>query len=312
VSLAVVACGGGDSAPAAPAASPSAEQPPEYGVVLDAEEQEKLGVSVAPLRAASYEDRVEGPGVVIDAQSVVQLMTDLATAEAAVRASSSALERARGLFNAGTAVSREALEAAQRQAAADNAQLELAKTKAAVAFGSRAPWLDAKRRGRILAALTDGTAIVVKASFPAGLPDGVPDALGLRRVGAMGAGDSWRATDVWLGPSDPNVPGPVLLAYLGRAQGLVYGERLIASVATGEKVQGAVVPESAVVIAGGEAWCYAAREGDLFVRQGVELDRPTAGGYFQTDDGLEPGQAVVVAGAGLLLARETGGGEQED
>ena len=71
------------------------------------------------------------------------------------------------------------------------------------------------------------------------------------------------------------------------------------------------VPASAVVLAGGEAWCYVAEADDVLARRRVDLGRPLPQGYFQPS-GFMPGEHVVVAGAGLLLAREIGGGAEPD
>lgn len=308
--LLLAACGSEPDPSDAPAEAASAA-PPAFGVSLDGDAQRKLGVDVAPLQAAQFEERVEGPGLVVDARSIVKVMSDLVAADAAARASEAARRRAERLFEAGTAVSQEVLESAQRQAAADAAQLDVARAQVAAAFGYGAPWLDAARRDAIVDRLAGGTAVVVRASFPGGLPGGVRDTLSLRRVGAQDSAPTWRAADIWLGPADPSVPGPVLFAYVEAADDLVAGERLVASVPTGTAFDGVLVPRSAVVIVGGAAWCYVVRDEDRFVRQSVDLDRPQDGGYFQSD-GFEPRQRAVVAGAGLLLARETAGGEEAD
>jgi len=65
------------------------------------------------------------------------------------------------------------------------------------------------------------------------------------------------------------------------------------------------------VLAGGQAWCYVRSDDEDFERIAVDLSRPVAAGYFETE-GFEAGQAVVVAGAGLMLAYETGGVGEED
>jgi hypothetical protein len=236
-------------------------------------------------------------------------MADLGKAEADARTSEAALKRARELFKIDTAISAETLEAAERQAAGDDAQLRVARARARLSFGA-APWLGATRREALLAGLSTGSVLVVSASFPAGLPDGQPAALALRRAGAP-QGETWNSAELWVGPADPSVPGPTLLALLAEARGLSYGERLLASVATGEPLAGAAVPASAVVLSGGEAWCFVQTSDEAFVRRRVDLGRPLSQGYFQAQ-GFAAGERVVVAGAGLLLAREVGGGAEED
>jgi hypothetical protein len=109
----------------------------------------------------------------------------------------------------------------------------------------------------------------------------------------------------------------VLLAYVEEdASALISGERVVASVGTGQTREGVVVPGSAVVIAGGAAWCYVQEGEDHFVRERIDLDRPLGDGYFQgvdaADGRLVAGRRVVVSGAGLLLGAETAGGEEDD
>jgi hypothetical protein len=300
-------CGRGD-----PEATPAehASEGPALGVELDEAEQEKLGVELGEIAAAQFQPSIDGPARVLDAQAVVAAMAELGKAEADSRTSQTGLQRARDLNRLDKAVSAESLEAAERDAAAAEAQLRVARARAALEFGARAPWLDGARREPVLAALSTGATLLVSASFPSGLGGAEPAALTLRRIGAPTA-DAWTATEVWRGPADPNVPGPSLLGLLPAPPGLGYGERLTASVGDGPALAGALVPRAAVVLAGGEPWCYMQTENGVFERRRVSLSRPLPQGYFE-ESGFAPGERVVVAGAGLLLAREVGGGAEED
>jgi len=285
------------------------DQPPALGVALDADERDKLGVEISPAQSATFAPSIEGPARVADAQAVIGAMAELGHAEADVRTSQAALKRARDLFNNDAAVSAETLETAQRQADADEARLRVARARATLSFGASAPWLDAARREVLLGALSAGSTLLVSASFPSGFGDSTPSVLSFRRTGA--AAESWSATEFWAGPADASVPGPTLLALLSAAPDLSVGERLTASVAAGVPLAGAVVPLSAVVLAGGQPWCYLETEDDVFVRRRVDLGRPLPQGYFQAE-GYAGGEPIVVAGAGLLLAREIGGSAEED
>jgi membrane fusion protein, multidrug efflux system len=312
--LALAACGKKEPAPAdqATAENKAAEG---IGVELSADEQAKLGVATASLSASRYQGAIDGQGSVLDVQPIAQALADLTTAEAAVNASEAALKRAEGLYKADTSISQEALESARQKAVADEASLALAKTKATIASGPDAPWLDAKKRQTILRKLTAGSAVVVKTGFPSGISGGEESTLTVRKVGGAPSAPSWRAGIVWTGPSDPSVPGPTLYGYIDDAKGLAQGDHVVASLSTGKSVDGVVVPASAVVIAGGQAWCYAVEDNDDFTRVPLDLDRPTGDGYFQPNgaqEALKPGAKIVVTGGGLLLARETGGGEEED
>ena len=305
--LALAGCGGKADKPSS---EPAAEESKRaLGVSLSEEERGKLGVELGDVVAATFQPTLDGPARIVDAQTVVAAMADLDKATAEARTSDVALKRARDLYRADKTVSAETLEAAERQAAGDQAQLAVARARAGLEFGA-APWLNADRREPLLAALARGELLLVSASFPSGLPAVRPGNLALRRVGTQ-IGEFWITTDIWTGPSDPSVPGPTMLGLLSTPAGLSYGERLIASVATGPEVSGSVVPSSAVVLSGGEAWCYVQESDDVLVRRRVDLARPVPQGYFQAS-GFDAGQRVVVAGAGLLLAREIGGGAESD
>lgn len=306
VVIALVGCGGGADKPHAESADEAAVK---LGVALNEEQRGKLGVELGEVTAATFQPTLDGPARIIDAQTVVVAMADLDKATAEARTSEVALKRARDLYRADKTVSAETLEAAERQAAADQAQLAVARAHASLQFGA-APWLVTERRDALLGALARGDMLLVSASFPSGLPAERPGNLALRRVGTQ-IGELWITTQIWTGPSDPSVPGPTMFGLLSTPAGLSYGERLIASVATGPEASGSVVPASAVVLSGGEAWCYVADSEDVLARRRVDLDRPVPQGYFQAS-GFEPGEHVVVAGAGLLLAREIGGGAESD
>lgn len=308
-SLGLGGCGG--DAPGTEAEAAAEHEQRVLGVVLDEDEARKLGVEVAPIAAAAYQPFASGTARVVDAQAAIALLADLEKAETEARTSQSALKRARDLFRSDTAVSAEALEAAERQAAADDAQVKVARARASLEFGRGAPWLDATRRESLVAALASGATALVSASFPSSLTGAEPPfALELERIGAA-AQARWSATETWLGPADPSMPGPTVLGLVPiTLSGLSTGERLGARAVTGAPLEGTVVPASAIVLSGGEAWGYLQGD-DGFTRRRVDLSRPAAEGYFQ-QQGFTAGEAVVVAGAGLLLARETGGGAEED
>ena len=67
---------------------------------------------------------------------------------------------------------------------------------------------------------------------------------------------------------------------------------------------GVDVPAAAAVISAGKYWCYVEAKPGVFVRTEIDASTPTDGGYF-VKDGVSPGDKVVTASAGQLLARET-------
>ncbi|MEO8465490.1 MAG: hypothetical protein ABI640_09140 [Gammaproteobacteria bacterium] len=305
--FAALLCACSSPPPEAPAAQ-AASEAPLLSVELDAEQQEKLGVEAAAAGEGTWQPSVAGSAQVVDPQELVAAMAEQGKAEAEARSSEAARKRARDLFGADTAVSAATLETAERQAAADAALLDVAQSRAALGFGSGAPWLTANRRDALLRALARGNTLLVRASFPGGLPNGKPTTLAIRRVGG---GESWTAGEVWSAPADPGVPGPTLLALVPGGSGLSFGERLTATLPAGNTQTGAIVPTSAVVLAGGQSWCYVQSDEHEFTRRAIEIGRPTDAGYFQ-QSGIAVGDKIVTAGAGLLLARELGGAPAED
>jgi len=272
--------------------------------------QLKLGIAVKGVEPAVFEQSITGSARVINAQTIVNVMADLGRAEAVARASEAAVKRARDLFNTERSVSAQALEAAERQAAVDAAQLQKAQAQAALSFGAKAPWLTLNRREQLVAELERGSVVVVSASFPSGLAGLKPARLDVHRIGRGSGAEEWTTKEFWFGPADPSIPGPCVLGLIGDPNGLACGERLVATFATSETLSGFMIPASAVVFSGGEAWCYVSATGGQFARKHIDLDRPLPGGYFQAAGfGM---QRIVVAGAGLLLAYETSVGSQRD
>ena len=296
------------------------DEPPDRSVTLDTATVARLGIVTAPLQTAQFRAETSGFGTVMAFDTLAQTDADLATAESAVAASQAALTRARGLFAADISVSRQTVEAAERQAAADTAQLTLIQRRAATVWGQGIPWNNAAQRSRIFAQLLAGDVALARVTFPASaVGERTPSPLRLQRVDAAANAGSWTAKTVWNAPADPTVPGRSFFVLIERARGLQPGERLMAYLLQGGAQQGAVVPSSSVLIAEGQAWYYAAEIIPLiipmmpledFTRHMLDLSKPAPNGYFVTD--VQPGQSVVVEGAGLLLAREIGTVEGEE
>jgi hypothetical protein len=310
------------------------DEEPERSVRLDLATMARLGIMTAPLHVAEFRSETRGFGVVMPFDTLVQADADLATAEAAVEASKiaaeaskMALERARALFNANVSVSRQTVEAAvrqvtadERQLAADVAQFMLAQRKAVAAWGGQnLPWRNAAERTALVAQLTSGNVALVRVTFPTSATGGeTPTSLNIQRVDS-GQGGGWTSTRIWNAPGDPTVPGRSYFALVQGARGLLPGERLVVTVPVGRVQQGVIVPSEAVVIAESMGWYYD-REiitpviplapVYIFNRRMLDLSHPTPEGYFVPEGDAKT--VVVVDGAGLILARETGTEEEED
>jgi hypothetical protein len=310
------------------------DEEPDYSVRLDAATTARLGIEVATLKAAEFRGEAGGFGVILPFDGLAQTDADLATAEAAVEASRAsaeaskvALDRAQGLFNANVSVSRQTVEAAQRQlgadlrqAAADTAQLNLARRKAVAQWGQSLPLTDRAERTALLARLGTGDTALARITFSNGtIGDTTPASVKIERIAAASGAASWTTNRVWSAPADPTVPGRSFYCLIDRARGLLPGERVLVSIPMGKMQQGVIIPSDAVLIAEGMGWYYD-RETVMpviplapffiFNRRKLDLSQPTSDGYFVA--GGDSKAVVVVEGAGLILARETGASDDED
>lgn len=296
--------------PAGEAASAKPE-PPEMHVVLTGEQIKHLGIQTAAIATAEYTPRIAGFGVVVKFDELAQAESEVQTAEAAARQSSSALARTRKLNEAHFA-SGETLDAAQKQADTDQALLALARRKQDVTFGRGAPWRTPAERRQIFGSLAKGEKALVRVTFPSdNLPPAPPAGIVVRRLGVAQAQGEFKAETIWEAPADASMPGRSFFALMPGGS-LAEGERLLAFAESGQAITGVLIPEAALVMSEGQTWCYVAEPKGAFGRRPVDTSRPLPGGYF-ADKGFRVAERVVTQGQSLLLAYETNpeGGEAE-
>ena len=291
----------------------AAAKPPAHHVVVTAEQRKRLGVRVAALAAATYEEQVQGFGVAVRFDELAQAAAEVETAQAAARQSASALTRAKRLNDAHYA-SGEVLDAAQKQAATDEAQLALAQRKESVTFGRDAPWRTSAERQAVLAKLARGEMSLVRVTFPSdSVGAALPATVDVQRLSAEAGRPLVRADEVWAAPADATMPGRSYFVLI-KGGAVAEGERLLAFAATGGTLAGVIVPSTALVMSEGQTWCYVDEGKGSFERRAVETKRPAGDGYF-VSAGFKPGETVVTHSQSLLLAYEInpeGGEEDED
>jgi hypothetical protein len=110
-----------------------------------------------------------------------------------------------------------------------------------------------------------------------------------------------------IGPApeaDPLTRRPAYL-YRSRARwpGAVPGTPVTALVPDGEKAEGVLVPDDAVVQWEGLAWVYVSRGSGEFARVRMPTEQPVPGGWIAGPP-LEEGDSVVVTGVQELLSEE--------
>jgi multidrug efflux pump subunit AcrA (membrane-fusion protein) len=262
-----------------------------------------MGIVSAPASAATYAPETAGYGLVLAHDVIAQAVADVATAEAAVHQSRAALARARNLAGTPGAFSAEAQETAQRQATADEAALVLARRKLSATFGQSQPWKD-DQGSTMLDDVASGRTKLVRATFPLGALTGpIPRALQMARPDPRRKAERWKTDTVWAAPADATIPGRSLFALLKDGD-VGEGERLDVWAVADTTESGVLVPQAAVVISDNKYWAYVEKEPGKFTRVAVDAGSPAPGGYF-VKEGIAPGESIVVASAGLLLARET-------
>jgi hypothetical protein len=272
----------------------------EEGVVLEPEEVEKMGITTTPAQATQSAPEVQGFGVVLAHETIATAVAEVRTAIAAERQSRAALERTRRLAGTPGAMPAETQEAAQRQAIADQAALELARQKLSSAFGPNPPWKHSDNSAD-LRSLASGDEKLIHVTFPLGLlGDTDPNNVRLTRIDGS---KSWPSKVVWHAPADATVPGRSYFAILKSGE-MGEGDHLLAWTPVGATESGVLVPAAAAVISNGKFYCYVEEKPGTFVRTEFDPGRPTGEGYF-VKDGISAGDPIVTHAAGQLLARET-------
>ena len=106
-------------------------------------------------------------------------------------------------------------------------------------------------------------------------------------------------------PSDPQLLGDTFLFSVEAADAsLRPGMALTAYLQLpGDPAKGVLLPRSAIVRQEGALWAYVKTAEDKFTRREVEHPTPVEGGWF-VPEGFKPGEALVVAGAQMLLSEE--------
>jgi len=296
---------------AAPAAGPGANATEEpFGTVtLTKEAQSQGGIETASVASRVLHPGSDAYATVLDAQPLIALAKQRATAEAAVRAADAAAaaskaeyERTRTLYADDRNMSRKALQSAEAAWSSDQAKAESAaaalrevESSAQQQFGPMlASWAAAPSSPQMLR-LASRKEVLVRVALPATHPGAAPPVVTLSAPG-YARGDAHLVSAS--AQSDPAAPGR---SFLYRANAAYTGGlQLMAEVPLAPKgIEGFVVPEPAVVWYGNMAWVFVQTAPERFVRRALRDPRSTRGGIFTTTP-FDDDDKVVVTGAQLL------------
>jgi hypothetical protein len=289
----------------------------ELRVKISEAAQEAAGIRAAALAPARFAPVVEALGVVVNPAPLVELRGRLLTVRAeaeAVRAavhfSGQERDRLQALYDDDRNVSKRAVQSADatlRGEAAKATALDRGAT--GLQESLRAQWGDAiarfatDPRSQFFRDLSTQRVLLVQLTLPAGVE---PPAAGTKVAVTSLSAPGPRREAVLLSSApfaDPVVLGPTFLFRVAGAPELRVGYRVKGELSRGgEPREGVAVPPAAVVYHGGTAWVYVKTGAETFARREITTRDEVEGGWF--DEGLAPGDAVVVSGAQLLLSEE--------
>ena len=286
---------------------------PDGAVRLDQAALARSGIHAAALRSATHQQAIQAYGVVLSAQSLLDLRnrvimarSRMETARATLEISRREYQRIKSLHDDGRNVSDKALQAAEGAWRIDEANSDAARQALdTVISDARLQWGNIIARGvlndsRLFGRLADGREALIQVTLSSGMT--IPEAPAIAEIQANG---TERVKASLLSPSpktDPKFQG-LSFFYHAPSSGFLPGMTVTAYLPVGSSMKGVLVPASAVVWQQGSAWVYVQHNPGRFVRRKLSTDMPMAEGWF-SPGGFEPGEMVVVTGAQQLLSEE--------
>ncbi len=272
--------------------------------VPEAGEQPPAVVKTVVLEPAELSQTVTGIASVMSPDTLIALDGDIRAADIAATFAERELQR----YKSTKSLSLHIVEGAQRQAETAAAQLDALNLKLKQGWGDTSPFVKEESRKGLIEALSAGKSVLVRVDFPA------PQAaqLGNIRVAPLSGGSDVPVKTLWPAPSgNAAMPGISFFGLIPPGPGLRHNDRARALADSGEAQKGVVIPEAALVVYGGETWCYVETAPQTYERRKVAMTMPVASGYL-VDTGFEVGTKVVVRGASTLLSREAEPGDDDD
>ena len=301
---------------AAEVAAPEEEAKPEdFTVTLEKERAEVLGIETKHPGKTGLQARRVAFGSVLDPGAFVTLDGELATAEAALKASKAENERTLALVATNDA-SKKAADASQAAFDADRIKLETLIRGAQVAWGAIID-SDAARRRDFIAGLVSGSVALIRVDLMPG--DALAELPKSASIIVMGRDDK-PFTTTEINPATATDAKTQAQGFVLRVKPpftLRPGMALTAWMELPEEPRaGFAIPRSAVLRHDGRTWVYAREEAGQYVRKPVTLDAPLDGdrGWFVLEGGgIADDDEIVVTGAASMLSEELKGqgGEPE-
>jgi hypothetical protein len=273
----------------------------------------RSGIHVAPLRSATHQQAIQAYGVVLSAQSLLNLRNRVVMAQSQLEKAQATLEisrqeylRIKSLHDDGRNVSDKALQAAEGVWRIDEAGSNVARETLDTAINdAKLQWGNFIVRAVLSGAplfdrLMDQREVLIQITVSSGVT--IPVAPPVAEIQANGT-DKIKAFLLSPSPNtDPKFQG-MSFFYHAPSSGFLPGMTVTAYLPVGSPMKGMVIPASAVVWQQGSAWVYVQQTPESFARHELFTDTPITEGWF-VSKGFEPGEMVVVTGAQQLLSQE--------
>lgn len=261
-------------------------------------------VKTVALEKTQLSQFISGIATILSPDTLIALDAEIRAADIAATFSERELAR----YKSTKSLSLHIVEGAQRDAETAAAKLAALKLQLKQTWGETSPVIKDESRQTHVEALSAGKTVLVRLDFPA------PQATEPRniRVAPLSGGGEVPVKTLWAAPSgSAAMPGISYFGMIEPGPGLRHQDRARAVGNSGVAQTGVVIPEAALVVYGGETWCYVETAPQTFERRKVPLTMPVAAGYL-VETGFDPGTKVVVRGASTLLSREAEPGDDGD
>ena len=312
-----------------PATPPPAKISFENGqaiLTLDQQTQSRIGIELAALVAVVTRPQVTVPAVVLSVQELATLRNGYIATQSQIEKDRVDIDVARKeysrlkmLFDSNQNISEKALQAAEgnlRLLETDERtaeqQLNLQGSVAEQQWGNVvAKWaMDGSPQLERVLGMRE---IFLQATLPFEQSNNAPKTISVEIPGRT------RSQAALISPFpriDPRIQGRSFLYAAPGQPDFAPGVNLLAHLAVGNAMRGIIIPASAVVWSGGEAWTYLQTAPNQFSRREIPTDVPVDDGYF-VSAGFSAGSKVVRRGAQSLLSEESvlqgyGGGESDE
>ncbi len=283
-------------------------------IILDQQTQEREGIRVAPVTRASMRAELRGTAVLLAVNDLATLRNNYVAARTKLQrdqvdlsVSRSQYERTKTLYEQNQNMSLKAMQDAeatyrnnQAQVSADVQEAKLQLDTVRQRWGGViADWIASNRS--ILDSALEQREFLAQVIFPPGEVAKPPATLSLTTPGNRLVQARFISP---LPQVNQQIQGISFLYLVPDQTGLAVGMNLVVLVPVGPRLNGTVVPESAIVWWQGKAWAYLESPANTFTRREVPTDNPLSSGHFVPGSTFPPATKLVTAGAQALLSEE--------